>query len=254
MSVARAVLPFSELLLALALTATLARTAPAQIDRLDGAPFATRSEVIARNGMAATSQPLATQIAVDVLQAGGSAVDAAIAANAALGLMEPVGNGLGGDLFALVWDPETKQLWGLNGSGRSARGLDLAGLRERLAGAQRIPSYGPLCVTVPGCADGWGALHARFGRLPWKQVLAGRSTPRVVADDALVAPSGTVGVGPRDGVVAAGNASSQALAALCLAARQHLASLPRIRELERSAAPRDAKVLRDAVARLEAAK
>src|SRR5687767_8875716 len=119
----------------------------AQVDRITGRPFATRSEVLAQHGMAATSQPLATQIAVDVLKAGGSAVDAAIAANAALGLMEPTGCGLGGDLFALVWDPKTKRLWGLNGSGRSARGLDLAGLRARLGEAQRIPAYGPLPVT-----------------------------------------------------------------------------------------------------------
>jgi gamma-glutamyltranspeptidase/glutathione hydrolase len=166
---------------AAALLALLAAVIPARAqdaapgaggDRPFATRFATRSPVIARNGMAATSHPLASQIAVDVLQAGGSAVDAAIAANAALGLMEPVGNGLGGDLFALVWDPKTERLWGLNGSGRSARGLDLAGLRERLGEGQRIPAYGPLSVTVPGCADGWGALHARFGRLPFEQVLA----------------------------------------------------------------------------------
>jgi gamma-glutamyltranspeptidase/glutathione hydrolase len=141
-------------------------------DRPFATRFATRSPVLARQGMAATSHPLASQIAVDVLQAGGSAVDAAIAANAALGLMEPVGCGLGGDLFAIVWDPKTERLWALNGSGRSARGLDLAGMRARVGEGKRIPSTGPLPVTVPGCADGWGELHARFGRLPLEDVLA----------------------------------------------------------------------------------
>ena len=94
-------------------------------DRLTGRPFATRSEVIARNGMAATSQPLATQAALHILKQGGSAVDAAIAANAVLGLMEPTGNGVGGYLFAIVWDVETKELHGLNASGRSPQSLTL---------------------------------------------------------------------------------------------------------------------------------
>jgi gamma-glutamyltranspeptidase/glutathione hydrolase len=152
---------------------TFAARAPAQIDRLDGAPFATRSEVIARNGMAATSQPLATQIALDVLKAGGSAVDAAIAANAALALMEPTGCGLGGDLFAIVWDAKTQKLYGLNGSGRSPRGLTLARLRGELArlGVRTIPQRGVLPLTVPGTADAWFQLHARFGRLPMRAVL-----------------------------------------------------------------------------------
>ena len=87
-------------------------------DRITGHSFATRSEVIAQNGMAATSQPLATQAAIGILKAGGSAVDAAIAANALLGLVEPVGSGIGGDLFAIIWDAGTKKLYGLNGSGR----------------------------------------------------------------------------------------------------------------------------------------
>src|SRR5690606_10001310 len=89
------------------------------------ARYATRSMVLAHRGMVATSQPLATQIGVDVLKEGGTAVDAAIAANAALGLMEPTGCGIGGDLFAIVWDPAERTLAGLNGSGRSPRGLDL---------------------------------------------------------------------------------------------------------------------------------
>ncbi len=143
-------------------------------DRITGRAFATRSPVLARHGMAATSQPLATQAALEILQAGGSAVDAAIAANAVLGLVEPTGSGLGGDLFALVWDADESRLVGLNGSGRSPRSLDLSHLRARLAeeGLERIPPYGPLPVSVPGCADGWLMLHERFGKLDLEQVLA----------------------------------------------------------------------------------
>jgi len=139
-------------------------------DRITGHGFATRSEVIAPQAMAATSHPLATQIALDVLKAGGSAVDAAIAANAALGLMEPTGNGIGGDLFAIVWDPKTQQLHGYNGSGRSPRSLTLAEFRRR--GLSEIPAHGPLPVSVPGAVDGWFALHQRFGKLPMADNLA----------------------------------------------------------------------------------
>ena len=131
-------------------------------DRITGLPFATRSEVLATHGMAATSQPLATQIALDVLKLGGSAVDAAIAANAALGLMEPTGAGVGGDLFAIVWDAKAGRLVGFNGSGRSPQGLPFAYFAEH--GLARIPSRGPLPVSVPGTVDGWFELHARFGR------------------------------------------------------------------------------------------
>lgn len=134
----------------------------AAADRVTGKPFATRSEVYAPHAIAATSHPLATQIALDVMKQGGSAVDAAIAANAALGLMEPTGSGIGGDLFAIVWDPKTKQLYGYNGSGRSPKSLSLAEFRKR--GLSDVPSYGPLPVTVPGAVDAWFALHERFGR------------------------------------------------------------------------------------------
>jgi gamma-glutamyltranspeptidase/glutathione hydrolase len=153
----------------LALAITLAWPSAAA-DRITGQPFATRSEVFAPSAMAATSHPLATQIAIDILKAGGSAVDAAIAANAALGLMEPTGNGIGGDLFAIVWDPETKKLHGYNGSGRSPSSLTLDWFREH--GHARIPSHGPLPVTVPGAVDGWFALHERFGKLRMRDVLA----------------------------------------------------------------------------------
>ena len=139
-------------------------------DRITGRTFATRSEVIAPHAMAATSHPLATQIALDVMKRGGSAVDAAIAANAALGLMEPTGNGVGGDLFAIVWDPKTKKLHGYNGSGRSPQALTLAYFQQQ--GITDIPPHGPLPVSVPGAVDGWFALHGRFGKLPMHDVLA----------------------------------------------------------------------------------
>jgi gamma-glutamyltranspeptidase/glutathione hydrolase len=138
-------------------------------DRVTGEPFATRSEVIAPHGMAATSHPLATQIALDILRRGGSAPDAAIAANAALGLMEPTGNGIGGDLFAIVWDAKTAKLHGLNASGRSPSSLSLEWFVEN--GHTSIPPFGPLPVSVPGTVDGWFELHGRFGRLPMKEIL-----------------------------------------------------------------------------------
>ena len=139
-------------------------------DRSAGPPFVTRSEVIARHGMAATSQPLATMVAIDVLKRGGSAVDAAIAANAVLTLMEPTGCGLGGDLFAIVWDAKTQKLYGLNASGRSPATLTAAEFQKR--GLRRIPSLGVLPISVPGCVDGWFELHAKFGRLPMNEILA----------------------------------------------------------------------------------
>lgn len=132
-----------------------------------------RSPVIAQHGMAATAHPLATQVALDILKAGGSAVDAAIAANAALGLMEPTGNGIGGDLFAIIWDPKTGKLHGLNGSGRSPAGQTLAQLTAKLgAGATSIPPVGHLPVTVPGTVDAWTTMHQRFGKLTMAQNLA----------------------------------------------------------------------------------
>ena len=139
-------------------------------DRITGEPFATRSEVYAPHAMAATSHPLATQIALETMRAGGSAVDAAIAANAALGLMEPTGNGVGGDLFAIVWDPKTEKLYGYNGSGRSPKSLTLEEFEKR--GLTDIPAHGPLPVSVPGAVDGWFALHGRFGKRTMAQDLA----------------------------------------------------------------------------------
>ena len=154
-----------------ALADTAPNAAPGGGDRYSGPGFATRAPVLATHGMAATAQPLATQIAVDVLKRGGSAVDAAIAANAALGLMEPVGCGIGGDLFAIVWDPKTGKLHGYNGSGRSPMGRSLEDLKRKLNGRTDLPPHGSLTVTVPGAVDGWYALHERFGKLPMKKVL-----------------------------------------------------------------------------------
>ena len=144
------------------------------MDRITGAPFATRSEVLATHGCAATSHPLATQAALDLLRAGGSAVDAALAANAVLGLVEPTGCGIGGDLFAIVWDAEGEKLHGLNGSGRSPESLTYETLTHELArlGLEKIPAHGPLPVSVPGAVDGWFTLHERFGKLPMRKVLA----------------------------------------------------------------------------------
>ena len=139
-------------------------------DRVTGKAFATRSEVAAQHGMACTSQPLVTQIALDILEAGGSAVDAAIAANAALGLMEPTGSGMGGDLFALVWEAKTRRLAGLNASGRSPKSLTMDHFKK--LGLKHIPPTGPLPVSVPGAVDGWFELHARYGKLPMKTLLA----------------------------------------------------------------------------------
>jgi len=139
-------------------------------DRLSGKSFATRSEVLATNGMVATNLPLATQIGIEILKKGGSAIDAAIAANAFIGLADPAMNGIGGDLFAIVWDPATKRLYGLNGSGRSAEGLSRAFLADLV---QKGGTYyrGVHSVTVPGCVDGWFTLHERFGKLPMAELL-----------------------------------------------------------------------------------
>ncbi|MAG55699.1 MAG: gamma-glutamyltransferase [Planctomycetes bacterium] len=157
--------------LLLALVLSTVSVAQSGGDRPFGRPWAGRSPVLAQRGMACTSQPLATQVALDVLKRGGSAVDAAIAANACLALMEPTGCGLGGDLFAIVWDPKTRKVVGLNASGRSPKGMTLDALKERLGDRTTIPLWGPLPVSVPGCVSGWKALHDRFGRLERKDVL-----------------------------------------------------------------------------------
>ena len=148
-------------------------------DRITGELFATRSEVIAQNGMVASSHPLATQIGIDILKKGGNAIDAAIAVNAALGLMEPTGCGIGGDLFAIVWDPKTKKLHGLNASGPSPQTLSLDFFLEN--NYEVIPYYGALSVSVPGAVAGWTALNDKFGTLTMDQILSPRYTmPKMV--------------------------------------------------------------------------
>jgi gamma-glutamyltranspeptidase / glutathione hydrolase len=151
-----------------------------QGDRYSGHPGASRSSVLGQNGMVATSHPLATQIALDVLKEGGTAVDAAIAGNAALGLMEPTGNGIGGDLFAIIWDPKTQKLHGLNASGRAPMGMTLNQFKAWIAKKPMapqdekgtIPDWGAASVTIPGAVDGWFTMHAKFGKLPMKRILA----------------------------------------------------------------------------------
>src|SRR4030095_9924459 len=137
-------------------------------DRLTGKTFATRSEVIAQHGMACTSHPLATQAAIDILKKGGTAIDAAIAANAVLGVVEPEMNGIGGDLFAIVYDAKTKKLYGLNASGRSPYSLTPNEFKKQ--GLTAVPVYGALSVSVPGCVDGWFELNKKFGKLSMQQI------------------------------------------------------------------------------------
>jgi len=140
--------------------------------RYTGDRFVTRSAVLGRNGMASTSHPIASAIAVDILKKGGSAVDAAIAANAMLALVEPYANGIGGDLFAIIWDPQSRELLGYNGSGGSPAAFGYAEMQQQLGAGNPIPLFGALSVSVPGAIDGWFALHERFGKLPMAEILA----------------------------------------------------------------------------------
>jgi gamma-glutamyltranspeptidase / glutathione hydrolase len=172
----RTILLFT-LLLAMSIPSTFAQVSPDPRasetggDRYFGPSFA-RSATIARNGMVATSHPIATQVGLDILRAGGNAIDAAIAANAVISFLEPTGNGIGGDLFAIVWSAANERLYGLNASGRAPMGLSLDELRARVGDQEEIPGLGPLPVTVPGAVDGWWELHQRFGRAPWADILA----------------------------------------------------------------------------------
>ncbi|MGE0538488.1 MAG: gamma-glutamyltransferase [Pirellulales bacterium] len=138
-------------------------------DRPAGDPHQSRSAVIARHGIVATSQPLASQAGLEVLRAGGTAADAAVAANAVLGVVEPMSCGIGGDLYVIYWDAKAKKLYGLNASGRSPRGLSRAELRKQ---GEFIPETGPLSWSVPGCVSGWGLLLERFGKQPLPEILA----------------------------------------------------------------------------------
>lgn len=138
-------------------------------DRPVGASFASRSAVYGRSGAAGTAHPLATQAGIDILKAGGSAVDAAIAINACLGFLEPTACGIGGDVYAMLWDPAQRKVVGLAGSGRSPRGLSLETVRQRARNGG-LPAYGAVTVSVPGAVDGWWTLHQRYGRLPWRDL------------------------------------------------------------------------------------
>lgn len=139
-------------------------------DRPVGRSFATRTEVMARNGIACTSHPLASAAALDVLRKGGTAIDAAIAANAVLGVVEPHVNGIGGDLYAIVYEAKTGKLHGLNASGKSPYSLTIDTFKRR--GIEFIPALGPLPVSVPGCVDGWFEMHQKFGRKPMTDILS----------------------------------------------------------------------------------
>src|SRR5678815_184662 len=152
----------------------IATSLDAQIDRITGKNFATRSEVLATHGMVCTSVPAATEVGVEILKRGGSAVDAAIAANATLGLMEPVSNGIGGDLFAIVYSAKENKLYGINGSGRSPLGLSYDAMKSELAKlhSETIPPRGMLSISVPGCVDAWAELHKKFGKLKLSDDLA----------------------------------------------------------------------------------
>lgn len=169
------------------LTSTSAQTGRG--DRISGSNFESRSPVLAMHGMVATSHPLATQAGLDILKKGGTAMDAAIAVNAALGVIEPNNCGIGGDLFAIVWSAKDKKLYGLNASGRSAKGLTYEELKAALGDRTQMPLYGPASVSVPGTVDGWFALHQRFGRLKMAELLApaiafareGAPVPEVIA-------------------------------------------------------------------------
>ncbi len=158
-------------------------------DRIMGAPFAGRSTVWGARGAVATAHPTASVIGLDILRRGGSAIDAAIAVNAALGFLEPTGNGIGGDAFALLWDPAQGKVVGLNGSGASPRGLSLEAARAKAGANGLLPRYGAVTVNVPGAVDAWWAAHQRYGKLPWAEVLApvialcerGEAMPQLIA-------------------------------------------------------------------------
>jgi gamma-glutamyltranspeptidase/glutathione hydrolase len=139
-------------------------------DRPSGANFASRSAAMGRSGAAGTAHPIATLTAIETLKRGGSAVDAAIAANACLGFLEPTSCGLGGDCYAMVWDPKLKKVVGLAGSGRSPKALTLETVRQRAVNGV-IPSRGAVSVSTPGALDAWWTLHQRYGRLKWAEIL-----------------------------------------------------------------------------------
>jgi gamma-glutamyltranspeptidase/glutathione hydrolase len=156
-------------------------------DRPSGASFASRSPALGLNGAAGTAHPLATQTAIAMLKRGGSAVDAAIAANAVLGFVEPVSSGLGGDCFAFVWDPKVSKVQAMASSGRSPKALTLDTVRAHARDGS-LPPYGAVTVSTPGCLGGWWALHQRYGKLKWSELFQpaieacenGDPTPQII--------------------------------------------------------------------------
>jgi gamma-glutamyltranspeptidase/glutathione hydrolase len=156
-------------------------------DRPSGASFSTRSPALGLSGAAGTAHPLATQTAIAMLKRGGSAVDAAVAANAVLGFVEPVSSGLGGDCFAFVWDPKVGKLMGMASSGRSPKALTLAIARAHAVDGH-LPALGAVTVSTPGALDGWWTLHERYGKLKWAELFepaidaceSGDPTPQII--------------------------------------------------------------------------
>lgn len=163
-------------------------------DRPEGRPFATRSVVHARHGVVAAAHPLAAEAGIEILRKGGNAVDAAIAVNAALGFLEPVSCGIGGDLFAIVWDAKSRTLLGLNASGRAPAALTAEEVPPEPDGT--IPLFSPFTWTVPGAVRGWFDLHGKLGRLPIREVLA----PAIaMAREGEPVPQGIAGAWERGG-------------------------------------------------------
>ena len=156
-------------------------------DRPSGASFASRSPALGCSGAAGTAHPLATQAAIEMLRRGGSAVDAAVAANALLGFVEPVSSGLGGDCFALLWDPKQAKVVSMASSGKSPKSLSLATARSR-AKQGVLPRLGAVTVSTPGALGGWWALHQRYGKLKWAELFepaihyceAGDPVPQII--------------------------------------------------------------------------
>jgi len=153
----------NKLLLCLIVMATITSEVFAQ-DRTQA-----RSMVVTRYGIVAAESPLAAQVGATILAEGGNAVDAAIATNAMMGLVAPMSNGIGGDLFAIVYDAKSDKLYGLNASGWAPAGLTIEFLRSK--GMKTMPYQGIHSVTVPGAVDGWAKLQQRFGTLPLQELL-----------------------------------------------------------------------------------
>jgi gamma-glutamyltranspeptidase / glutathione hydrolase len=156
-------------------------------DRISGATFASRSAAMGCSGAAGTAHPLATLTAIEILKKGGSAIDAAVAANAVLGFVEPTSSGIGGDCYAMIWDPKLGKVVGLAGSGRSPKALTLETARAHAKNGA-LPAYGAVSVSTPGALDAWWTLHQRYGKLKWAELFepaihyceTGSPTPQII--------------------------------------------------------------------------